>query len=75
MSPAADAMLAHGFWVILVLIAIPGVVILFALVRKGDVRAALSLDRFSFKLEATDRRGDLPPATKSESSILTHSDI
>jgi hypothetical protein len=75
MSVAMDGMLAHGFWVILVLLAIPGVLILFALIRKGDVRAALSLDRFSFKLEAMDRRSDLPPGTKSESGVLTRSDM
>lgn len=42
--------------IIIMFLGIPAVVILFALFKKGDVRAALSLHRFSFKLEATDRR-------------------
>jgi hypothetical protein len=42
--------------VIIALLAIPAGVILFALWRKGDVRAALSIHRFSFNLEARDRR-------------------
>jgi hypothetical protein len=40
-------------------VAIPAVVILFALAfRKGAVRAVLSLPRFSFTLEATDQYAD-----------------
>jgi hypothetical protein len=75
MSAAANGMLAHSFWLVLVVLAIPGMLILFALFRKGDVRAALSLDRFSFKLEAMDRRNDVSPGQKDGSSPLAHSDI
>lgn len=42
--------------VLVAFVAIPAVVILFALIfRKGAVRAVLSLPRFSFTLEAADQ--------------------
>lgn len=75
MNAPFGGLLANGAWAVLLVLAIPGIVILFALFRRRNVRAALSIDRFSFKLEATDRLSDLPPTTNSESNALTHSDI
>jgi hypothetical protein len=37
----------------LIFVAVPSAVVVFALLRKDNVRAALSLHRFSFELEAT----------------------
>jgi hypothetical protein len=47
---------------IIIGLAILAGVILFALRKMGYVRAALSLYRFSFELEATDRRHDVKSA-------------
>ncbi|MBL0161604.1 MAG: hypothetical protein IPP47_31750 [Bryobacterales bacterium] len=47
--------------IVFVMVAIPAVVIMFALIMKGDVRAAFSLARFSFQLEAKDRTRERQP--------------